>query len=98
MSPDGTIDATHVWKRFRADPTRQSLRRARRVRQASPARAGPARAGAGRSRTSTFRAEPGDAIGLVGINGSGKSTLLKILARVMYPYAGRVEVAGRRGR
>ncbi|MBW3591763.1 MAG: ABC transporter ATP-binding protein, partial [Actinobacteria bacterium] len=44
-----------------------------------------------------FRVEPGESIGLVGANGSGKSTLLKILTRVMYPYAGSVEVAGRVG-
>ena len=31
---------------------------------------------------------PGESVGLIGTNGSGKSTLLKILARVMYPYAG----------
>ncbi|MGH2572641.1 MAG: ABC transporter ATP-binding protein [Actinomycetota bacterium] len=41
-----------------------------------------------------FSMDPGDSIGLVGPNGSGKTTLLKILARVMYPYAGRVEVQG----
>ena len=44
-----------------------------------------------------FVANPGESVGLVGINGSGKSTLLKILTRVMYPYAGRVSVAGRVG-
>lgn len=42
-------------------------------------------------------AAPGEAVGLVGSNGSGKSTLLKILTRVMYPYAGRLEVSGRVG-
>src|SRR5207237_8462786 len=41
--------------------------------------------------------QPGEAIGLVGRNGSGKSTLLKILGRVMYQYAGDVEVRGRVG-
>ena len=40
---------------------------------------------------------PGESVGLVGANGSGKSTLLKILARVMYPYAGDVSVGGRVG-
>ena len=44
-----------------------------------------------------FRAEPGESWGLVGANGAGKSTLLKILTRVMYPTAGRVDVAGRVG-
>lgn len=44
-----------------------------------------------------FAVEPGSSLGLVGANGSGKSTLLKILAGVMYPYAGSVEVRGRVG-
>jgi ABC-2 type transport system ATP-binding protein len=44
-----------------------------------------------------LQAEPGDSIGLIGANGSGKTTFLKILTRVMYPYAGRVDVAGRVG-
>lgn len=44
-----------------------------------------------------FEVDPGSSVGLVGGNGSGKSTLLKILTRVMYPYAGSVEVIGRVG-
>jgi ABC-2 type transport system ATP-binding protein len=36
-------------------------------------------------------------VALVGANGSGKSTLLKILTRVMYPFAGRLNVSGRVG-
>jgi ABC-type polysaccharide/polyol phosphate transport system ATPase subunit len=41
--------------------------------------------------------QPGESLGLMGANGSGKSTLLKILTRVMYPYAGSVDVSGRIG-
>jgi ABC-type polysaccharide/polyol phosphate transport system ATPase subunit len=41
--------------------------------------------------------EPGAAVGLIGTNGSGKSTLLRMLTRVMYPYAGEIEVSGRVG-
>lgn len=41
--------------------------------------------------------DPGESVALVGSNGSGKTTLLKILARVMYPYAGSVAVSGRVG-
>ncbi|HYI44357.1 MAG TPA: ATP-binding cassette domain-containing protein [Actinomycetota bacterium] len=41
--------------------------------------------------------EPGHSLGVIGPNGSGKSTLFKILAGVMYPYAGRAETVGRVG-
>jgi len=44
-----------------------------------------------------FRIAPGESVGLIGSNGAGKSTLLKILAGVMYPYAGRVRLEGRVG-
>ncbi len=38
--------------------------------------------------------EKGDAVGIVGLNGSGKSTLLKIIAGVMKPTKGMVNVYG----
>ena len=38
--------------------------------------------------------EPGQAIGIIGQNGSGKSTLLKMLARIIPPQAGTVEIGG----
>lgn len=55
-----------------------------------------------RLRTETFHAlrglsldvMPGEVLGLHGHNGAGKSTLLKLVARVMVPTAGRVEVHG----
>jgi ABC-type polysaccharide/polyol phosphate transport system ATPase subunit len=37
----------------------------------------------------------GETVGLIGVNGSGKSTLLAIIARVIRPSAGRVQVNGR---
>lgn len=43
----------------------------------------------------SVRAQPGDAIGLVGRNGSGKTTLLKLIAGIIKPTQGRVEVGGR---
>src|SRR5687768_5131343 len=44
-----------------------------------------------------LQVSPGESVGLIGANGSGKSTLLKMIAGVMYPYAGRVSVGGRVG-
>ncbi len=42
----------------------------------------------------SFTIEPGESVGLVGTNGSGKSTMLKIIAGVLSPSEGRVEVNG----
>jgi ABC-type polysaccharide/polyol phosphate transport system ATPase subunit len=42
----------------------------------------------------SFRAEPGEAIGLVGRNGSGKTTLLRIVSGIIKPTGGRVAVGG----
>ncbi len=92
----GTIAATEIWKRFRADRRGAQLqeqvgRIADRVRRRSN--------GGWRwaLREIDVKAEPGESIGLIGANGSGKTTLLKILTRVMYPTAGRVDVEGRVG-
>ncbi len=38
--------------------------------------------------------QPGDSVALIGVNGSGKSTLLKVVAGVMYPTKGTVEIRG----
>ena len=43
----------------------------------------------------TFNVEKGEVIGLVGSNGAGKSTLLKVVAGVMKPTVGEVEVQGK---
>jgi len=42
-----------------------------------------------------FAAEEGDFIGIIGDNGSGKSTLLKIIANILRPTKGEIEVDGR---
>lgn len=45
-------------------------------------------------RNVTFDVQPGESIGVVGRNGQGKSTLLKIVAGVLLPDEGSVDVRG----
>jgi ABC-2 type transport system ATP-binding protein len=42
----------------------------------------------------SFSVQPGESIGVVGRNGQGKSTLLKLVAQVMFPDVGEVQVSG----
>ncbi len=42
----------------------------------------------------SFTVEKGERLGVLGFNGAGKSTLLKVIAGVMRPTAGKVEVEG----
>ena len=42
----------------------------------------------------SFAVGEGELVALVGANGSGKSTLLRILAGLLAPHAGRVELGG----
>lgn len=42
----------------------------------------------------SFEIERGDCLGIIGPNGSGKSTILKLIAGVMSPTIGKIEVKG----
>src|SRR4029078_6017633 len=94
--PDGSIMATDIWKRFRADRRRAFF-------QDEVARLGDrVRGRTGTSwrwvlRDIEMDIAPGESVGLIGANGSGKTTLLKILTRVMYPTARTIDVRGRVG-
>jgi ABC-type polysaccharide/polyol phosphate transport system ATPase subunit len=98
MLPEGTIVVDQIWKRFRADRVRQrrtsdlAERIGRRLKGTAPPN--PWR---WVLKDVNFRAEPGEAIGLVGVNGSGKSTLLKMINRVMFPHSGSIQTSGRLG-
>ena len=42
----------------------------------------------------SFEVNKGDVMGIIGFNGAGKSTILKILAQILSPSSGTVEVKG----
>ena len=42
----------------------------------------------------SFEVQPGERLGVLGFNGAGKSTLLKVIAGVMKPTEGMVEISG----
>jgi ABC-type polysaccharide/polyol phosphate transport system ATPase subunit len=92
----GTILGEEVWKRFRLDD-RPTYLQDRLAGVGDRLRNRQAESWRWALNDVTLRAEPGESWAIVGTNGAGKSTLLKIISRVMYQTAGRVELAGRVG-
>jgi len=88
------ICVNHVYKRFRRGAAHDSLR---------DLIAGAMTGRRQRSTRDTFwavedvslRVERGEALGIIGPNGAGKSTLLKLLAGIMRPTRGEIDVRGR---
>lgn len=93
--PEGTIVVDRVWKRFRSDRRRRLLREE--LERVAARFRGIDRGWRWALRDISLELEPGDSLGLFGINGSGKTTLLRMMAGVMYPYAGRIELSGKIG-
>ncbi len=95
------IRVNHVSKRFRRGESMDSLRDvvARALRRW---RHRPTDAPARESKHDFWAVDdvslevaPGEAFGVIGPNGAGKSTLLKLLAGIMPPTRGSIELAGR---
>ena len=83
------IDVQHLSKWFRARQPRGAGARARLADLFAP------RTRAVRAVDAiSFRVDAGERVAFIGPNGAGKSTTLKILAGILYPSSGHVEVAG----
>ena len=88
----GEIQVGELSRRFRVYPRGTRTLKSRVLLRG---RTGPADVWA--LRDVSLSIEPGTALGLVGRNGSGKSTLLRIIAAIIKPTSGRVDVGGRIG-
>jgi ABC-type polysaccharide/polyol phosphate transport system ATPase subunit len=93
---NGTILGEEIWKRFRLDE-RPTYFQDRIAGVGDRLRGREAESWRWALADVSLRADPGESWALVGANGAGKSTLLKIISRVMYQTAGRLELAGRVG-
>ena len=91
MTPAPAIELLNVWKSFPRHTDRLLL----------SAHVKNLLRGAGKPHRSThskgcpIRMEPGESLALVGTNGAGKSTLLSLVAGLVPPDRGTVQVNGR---
>jgi len=88
----GSISAVGVSRRFRVH-----ARETRTLKDLVVARGRSGGEDVWALRDVTAEIAPGEAVGLIGRNGSGKSTLLRVLAGIIKPTTGTVQVDGRIG-
>jgi ABC-type polysaccharide/polyol phosphate transport system ATPase subunit len=91
MTP-GAISAERVSRRFRVH-----ARETRTLKDLVAARGRTGGEDVWALRDVSAEINPGEAVGLIGRNGSGKSTLLRVLAGIIKPTTGTVQVDGRIG-
>lgn len=85
----GAIRVDHVSRRFKLASERRAT-----LKEALIRRDRPRHSEIMAVNNVSFSVSPGDAIGLIGRNGSGKSTLLKMLAGIVPPHEGSIEMGG----
>jgi ABC-type polysaccharide/polyol phosphate transport system ATPase subunit len=88
------IELTDLGLRFRKYPSRnQTLKHS--LMSVLRGRSRPAREDFWLYRHLSLTIHDGQAVGVIGSNGAGKTTLLKLLAGILRPNEGRIEVRGR---
>jgi ABC-type polysaccharide/polyol phosphate transport system ATPase subunit len=85
----GTIEVHDVWKTFRIFRNRNTTLKQALIRRQEQFEEFWA------VRDVSFTIDPGSTFGFVGANGAGKSTVLKMLARILVPDSGRIDVNGK---
>jgi ABC-type polysaccharide/polyol phosphate transport system ATPase subunit len=90
-----SISIRNVFKRFRRGEQKDSLRDLVASWMRGPGRKPPSINDFFALSDVSFDVQPGEAFGIVGPNGAGKSTMLKLLAGIMRPTSGVIDVIGR---
>ncbi|MBI3893727.1 MAG: ATP-binding cassette domain-containing protein, partial [Candidatus Wallbacteria bacterium] len=91
MEDEAAIELRDVWQRFPARGPGSGIVRQVRERLFPAER----RDGLHALQEVTLQVRRGEALGVIGSNGSGKSTLLRVMAGILAPTRGQVEVRGR---